>query len=108
MILLRATLIVVGLVLFVGLFVIAGGPRWLIGDPWEFPSQSTRYLAYDYFLVRHRWLTATAILTYGTLVAVVFRREVFQSFKLEFGRAFWFRILFYSVIVVSLVLWTTS
>lgn len=107
MTLLRATLMVVGLVLCVGLFVIAGGPWW-IPDPWEFPSQSTRYLAYDYFLVRHRWLTATGILVYGTMVAVVFRREVFQSPKPEFGKEFWLRLLFYSVIVVSLVLWTTS
>ena len=107
MILFRATLMIIGLVLLVGLFLIGGGGSW-VDKPWEFPSQSARYQAYDYFLVRHRWLTATALLIYGVVVAVVFRREIFQSLKLDFGREFWLRLFLCSVIVVSLVLWTTS
>jgi TRAP-type C4-dicarboxylate transport system permease small subunit len=106
-ILLRATLIVVGVVFLFGLLLAAGGGIW-VDRPWEFPRHSARYLAYDYFLVRHRWLTAAAMLIYGVVVAVVFRRELFQSLKPEFGREFWLRLLLCSVIIVSLVLWTTS
>jgi hypothetical protein len=102
---LRIALIAVGVVLLFGL-VFIGGNAW-VKDPWDLPPQSGRYLAYDYFLVEHRWLTAAAMLIYGVLVAVVFKRQVLHSFKFEFGLAFWLRLLLCSVILVSVVLWST-
>ena len=102
---LRTTLIIVGVVLFFGLVFIVGN-EWL-PDPWELPPDSARHLAYEYFLVKHRWVTAAAILIYGFLVAVVFKRELPQAL-IELGWEFWIRLLLCSVLLVLALLWAPS
>jgi hypothetical protein len=99
---LRATLITVGGMLLFGLLFIVGN-QWL-PDPWQLPPDSARHRAYEYFLVKHRWVTAAAILTYGFLVAVVFKRELPQAL-MNFGWAFWIRVVLCSVFLALAVLW---
>jgi hypothetical protein len=84
-------------------FISGGG--WF-GDPWDLAPDSPRYLAYDYLLVKHRWLTASGGLMYGILLAAVFRRQFVESFRIEAGREFWIRLLVCSALLVSAaILW---
>ena len=99
---LRPTLITVGVALFFGLLFIIGN-RWL-PDPWQLPPDSARHRAYEYFLVKHRWLTAAAILIYGLLVAAVFRRELPQAL-IDLGWEFWIRVVLGSVFLALALLW---
>ncbi len=99
---LRATLITVGVVLFVGVLFIIGN-RWL-PHPWQLPPDSARHVAYDYFLVQHRWVTAAALLIYGLLVAAVFKRELPQA-AMNLGWEFWIRVVLCSVLLALALLW---
>jgi hypothetical protein len=106
MALLRTALVTVGVVLAFGLMFV-GGNRW-VGKPWELPPDSARYLAYDYLLVKHRWVTAAVIVVYGILLAATFRQEFARSFKIEGGKEFWIRLLLCSLILGLLALfWST-
>ena len=103
--LLRTTLIILGVVIASAL-VFIGANSW-VADPWDLPPDSARYLAYDYLLVKHRWVTAAFIVLYGVLLAASFKREFVQSLKIEGGREFWIRLLLCSVILLSLgLLWS--
>src|SRR5687767_3728131 len=99
---LRATLITVGVVLFFALLFIVGN-RWL-PDPWQLPPDSARHQAYEYFLVKHRWASAAAILIYGFLVAAVFKRELPQAL-VDLGWEFWIRVVLCSAFLALALLW---
>jgi hypothetical protein len=99
---LRPTLITVGVVLFFGLLFIIGN-RWL-PDPWQLPPDSARHQAYEYFLVKHRWVTVAALLIYGLLVAGVFKRELPQAL-IDLGWEFWIRVVLGAVFLALALLW---
>jgi hypothetical protein len=99
---LRPTLITVGVVLVFGLLFIIGN-RWL-PDPWQLPPDSARHQAYEYFLVKHRWVTAAALLIYGLLVAAVFKRELPEAL-IDLGWEFWIRVVLSSVFLALALLW---
>jgi hypothetical protein len=55
-------------------------------------------------LVKHRWVTAAALLIYGLLVAAVFKRELPQAL-IDLGWEFWIRILLCSMFLALALLW---
>jgi hypothetical protein len=75
---LRALLMIVAVLLFcLGFFVggVIGVPQ-----PWEYPRESLRHQAFEYFFVKHRWLTVAVYGVYFSLVLFAFRTEVRSVF----------------------------
>jgi hypothetical protein len=79
MVIFRTLLIVVALLLFCLAFFV--GAVIGVPHPWEYPPESLRHQAFEYFFVRHRWLTLAVYAVYLGLVLFAFRTEVRSVFE---------------------------
>ena len=103
---LRTVLVTLGVALAFGLIFI-GGNSW-VPKPWDLPPDSTRYVIYDYLLVKYRWATAAVIVIYGISVAVTFKQQFVGLLKIEGGKEFWIRLLLPGLLLVLMALfWST-